>query len=86
MTAITSKTFTPTSLSGFPHGAALLASLTELIVRPLSLLLKAIRIQRDAGLGDAESVRHYARQFERTDPGFAADLYAAADRGERQRN
>jgi hypothetical protein len=32
---------------------------------------------------EAESLRAYARGFERTDRGFASDLYAAADRHER---
>jgi hypothetical protein len=33
---------------------------------------------------DAEEVRALARSWERTDPGFAADLYAAAARHESQ--
>lgn len=32
---------------------------------------------------EAENLRVYARSFESTDRGFAADLYAAADRHER---
>jgi adenylosuccinate lyase len=36
----------------------------------------------DAG-GDAASVRALADSYQRSDPGFARDLYAAADRHER---
>ena len=33
---------------------------------------------------DAEALRHYASSFRESDPGFAADLYAAADRHDAQ--
>jgi hypothetical protein len=54
-------------------GAALLSATQREIVirRPLTVF------------EEAESLRAYARGFEQTDRGFAADLYAAADRHER---
>jgi hypothetical protein len=82
MTAITSKTFTTAPFPTFPHATALLDGFTDFVVRPLSRLFNLLRDQHGAGFGDAEALRRYARQFERTDPGFASDLYAAAARYE----
>ena len=50
-------------------------------------LLSSLRHQNAArrpqtAYDEAESLRAYAQTFEKTDRGFAADLYAAADRHE----
>ena len=59
-------------------GAAVPATLANLLGRdrtaPASLLDKAAL--------EAQAVREMARSYARTDPSFAADLYAAADRHE----
>lgn len=82
MTTLTSKTFTAAPFPSFPNGAAVLSGLVDVIVRPLARLVTRLTTPRSEEFPDAESVRDYARQFERTDPGFASDLYAAASRSE----
>lgn len=46
-------------------------------------LRRPVRNQRRLSLvEEANELRSYAEQFQRNDPNFAADLYAAADRHE----
>ena len=86
MTSITLNSQTSSPASKPSVGTAL----HELAVagRHLSVaLLSSLRRPGVAGrqptaFDDAESLRRYAQTFEKTDRGFAADLYAAADRHE----
>jgi hypothetical protein len=84
MTAITSQTFHPApalSLQGafntVFYGARAAA---QLIARAFAAGNAPAR--RQDRTGEAEEVRSMARAWEKTDPGFAADLYAAAARHE----
>ena len=87
MTSITLNSQTSSPASKPSVGTAL----HELAVagRHLSVaLLSTLRRQSVArrpqsAFDEAESLRRYAQTFEKTDRGFAADLYAAADRHER---
>ena len=47
-----------------------------------SLRRPGVAGRQPTAFDDAESLRRYAQTFEKTDRGFAADLYAAADRHE----
>jgi hypothetical protein len=65
-----------------PRGAAWAAALFSVVLQRLSPALRATaevraRVQRGR---DAAALRRYAAEVGRTDPAFAADLYAAADR------
>jgi hypothetical protein len=64
-----------------------LAAFAKLVPLALRLPLKAIQPSRapDAGESasiEAQKVRQMAHTYAKTDPGFAADLYAAAARHE----
>lgn len=48
-----------------------------------ALRRKSVARRPQTAFEEAESLRAYAHSFEKTDRGFAADLYAAADRHER---
>ena len=66
------------SLPRAPRGAQLFALLfdaTERLVRRIDAARAA-----HTSASEAEQVRRFARSLQDTDPGFAADLYAAADR------
>jgi hypothetical protein len=86
MTSITLNTQTPATATQPSIGAAL----SELMVagRHLSVaLLSTLRrpsaaSRRLSVLEEAESLRAYAHSYVKTDPGFAQDLFAAADRHE----
>ena len=86
MTSITLNSQTPLLAAKPSIGAAL----QELAVagRHLSIaMLSALRRRHAARrpqtvFEEAESLRDYAQQFQKSDPGFAADLFAAADRHE----
>ena len=89
MTAITSRTFTHGPSLSIPRGASAAAAVFlaggRLLRRMLSSQAKAGRdgattIGRHAR--EAQEVRAIAQRWERSDPGFAADLYAAASRHE----
>lgn len=56
------------------HALALLARLTSGASSPLSAA--------QAAAAEAQNVRNLAHSYAKTDPGFAADLYAAAARHE----
>ena len=84
MAAITSQTFHPTPVLSIPRGArvaaeafySLLSGLTRLSARAVTAPVRGTRRT------EAEQVRELARRYQQTDPGFAADLYAAAARHE----
>ncbi len=61
-----------------PRGAKLV-SLIHNTIANLAARREARKAASVAAL-EAEEVRRYARDVERHDPGFAADLFAAADR------
>jgi len=48
--------------------------------------LRATFTDRAACVADAAAVRALADSVRKSDPGFASDLYAAADRHERERD
>jgi hypothetical protein len=87
MTAITSQTFHHAPAFTVPRGARVVA---ELFIAAARLLARAFSAAPSAAsslrsrAAEAEDVRRLARTWERTDPGFAADLYAAAARHEGQ--
>ncbi|HEY9023318.1 MAG TPA: hypothetical protein VIO33_11665 [Burkholderiaceae bacterium] len=58
-------------------GAAVPATLGNLLRREAPQISEADKIGREA-----EAVREMARSYAKTDPGFAADLFAAAARHE----
>jgi hypothetical protein len=66
------------SLPRAPRGAQLMALLYDAIERALRRI-EARRAARTRA-AEADSVRRYARSVQDSDPSFAADLYAAADR------
>ncbi|MCB1998040.1 MAG: hypothetical protein H6933_18470 [Burkholderiaceae bacterium] len=75
---------TPTTLNvvGMPHaaeprGARWAAALWHAVASFLGAAPKALSRAQEAA-----EVREMARHLQATDPGFAADLYAAADRHE----
>lgn len=65
-----------------PRGARVAA---EVFARLLSVLRtsKAAEVDVPARVREASQVRELAWRIRATDPGFAADLYAAADRHEK---
>lgn len=85
MTAITSKTFSYEPALSVPRGARALAEVFLSAGRLISGLFtyQAPRSERM----NAEDVRRLAASVQHSDPGFAADLYAALARydGERDR-
>jgi hypothetical protein len=84
MTAITSKTFTHAPVLDIPRGARVAADVFTAALRLASGLFRAstsARVRRTRA-DEAADVREMASRWERTDPGFAADLYAAAARHE----
>ncbi|HSI47833.1 MAG TPA: hypothetical protein VLA61_06165 [Ideonella sp.] len=84
MSAITSQTFNHGPALNIPRGAQLGADLFFAAGRLLSRLIKgdARPAAQMSRLAEADQVRELARHWERTDPGFAADLRAAAARHE----
>lgn len=80
MTAITSQTFH--FEPALPRFARALVEVLHAGTRLLAALWSATADTPADLAGDAERVRAMARAWEKTDPGFAADLYAAAGRHE----
>lgn len=83
-----SQSFKPARPVGFGTVISALAAAT---IRMPVALLNALRrpqatVRRPSHLDEANELRAYANQFLRNDPGFAADLYAAADRHELSAN
>jgi hypothetical protein len=67
-----------------PQAAASLRPWQRGWQRWLSRLTQSKASAQDTRFTDARAVRELARTVHSTDPGFAADLYAAADRHEQQ--
>ena len=83
MTAITSKTFQHAPVLGIPRGARVAAEVFIAGARLLTRLLSTTPARAPRGrAAEAAEVRAMAHGWEATDPGFAADLYAAAARHE----
>jgi hypothetical protein len=66
------------SLPRAPRGAQLVAMAYDALER-LVRGIEARRAERARAV-EAEQVRRFARSLQDSDPGFAADLFAAADR------
>ena len=84
MTAITSKTFTTGPALSIPRGARVAGEVFTAFLRLMSGVLRASTrvMSRRSRADEAAEVRELAARWQRTDPGFAADLYAAAARHE----
>jgi hypothetical protein len=78
MNTTTTLTSVVASLPRAPRGAQLFAMLFDAVER-LARRIDAARTANSRA-AEAEQVRRFARSLQDTDPGFAADLYAAADR------
>jgi len=86
MTAITSHTFRPTfNPDSIPRGARVAGELFTGLVRWWQTPRAATsrELPRSA---DVASVRELAYRMQDSDPGFSADLYAAAARHETERD
>ncbi|HWP19065.1 MAG TPA: hypothetical protein VNO84_08045 [Burkholderiaceae bacterium] len=66
--------------AGAPRGAAFLGALAARVLKAVSGLAQSLR-RRDP-YADRQALFDLARSYERTQPGFAADLRAAALRYE----
>ncbi|MBN8489212.1 MAG: hypothetical protein J0M20_15990 [Burkholderiales bacterium] len=84
MAAITSQTFHPAPTLGVPRGARIAATAFLALLSGLSrhLAHQVTAPRQRTRMDDAAEVREMARHWEHSDPGFAADLYAAAARHE----
>jgi hypothetical protein len=86
MTSITLTTQTPATAAQPSIGAALrelMVAGRHLSVALLSTLRRPSAASRRLNVfEEAESLRAYAQGYLNTDPGFAQDLFAAADRHE----
>jgi cob(I)alamin adenosyltransferase len=77
MTTLTTVHLAPVAM---PRGAIWAADAVVSVYR-WATALRARWAERQAGrFSDAEALRQYAMQFINSDPGLAADLFAAADR------
>jgi hypothetical protein len=65
-----------------PRGARWAAVAFLRLIEALDLSRVSATARRHSRVEEAESVRAMARSLEATEPGFAADLYAAANRHE----
>jgi hypothetical protein len=79
------------STLGIEHGRALAPDVADParpwqrgLQRWLGRLMRHKASAKDSVADDARAVRELARTVHGTDPAFAADLYAAADRHEQQ--
>jgi TRAP-type C4-dicarboxylate transport system permease small subunit len=82
MTAITSKTFHHAPALNIPRGARVAAHAFAGFLRLLAHLFTVAPAARRSRGEEAGEVREMARRWQQSDPGFAADLYAAAARHE----
>jgi hypothetical protein len=84
MTAITSQTFHATPALSIPRGARVAATAFLALLAGVSRHLhqQVTAPRRRSRTDEAAEVREMARHWEHSDPGFAADLYAAAARHE----
>ncbi len=67
-----------------PRGARWAAAAFLRLIDALDFSRTSAATQRASRAEEAESVRAMARSVEASEPGFAADLYAAANRHEAQ--
>ena len=84
MAAITSQTFHLQPVLDVPRGARAAAAVFLAGARLLRRLLQGAQatMTERSRAEDVERVRALAGRYAKTDPGFAADLYAAAARHE----
>ena len=68
--------------TGQRRAAFALYALFVALYRLLAGMLRAATERKPGGLPDVQAVRDLARRHQASDPGFAADLLAAADRHE----
>lgn len=64
------------------HALAALVSLLPMTLRPAGAHAAPLLTVSEAASLEAQKVRELAYSYSKTDPGFAADLYAAASRHE----
>jgi hypothetical protein len=82
MTTITSHTFRPTfSFDAVPRGSRVAAELFTRLMRWLETP-RAARSRELPPTADVAAVRELAYRLQDSDPGFSADLFAAAARHE----
>jgi hypothetical protein len=77
MTTLTTMHTAPVAT---PRGAEWAAEAVLRLQRLFSQLRARWSARAAGRVGEAEALRQYAMQFRDSDPGFAADLFAAADR------
>lgn len=75
-----SMTFGRQARLTMPRGAVLFANLAFALINGARRVDRWLLSRRPDGPTTPEEVMAYARQFEKTDPGYAADLRAAAMR------
>jgi len=85
---MTTITVHPPAPVAEPRGAALAARLFMRLLEGLESIgraraMAALSRMEATRVSEASRLRLFAQQWERQDPRFAADLYAAADRHER---
>lgn len=76
---MTTTTVLSVRTPAMPRGARVAA---QLFVRALGWMTKPVVEQVPTRFQEAAAVRELAYRVQSTDPGFAADLFAAADRHE----
>lgn len=81
MSAVTTVQVAPVAV---PRGAVWAAQAAVAVVDALHRLFTRRAAMPRSPAEEAEALRRYAMSFRTTDPGFAADLMAAADRHELQ--
>jgi len=78
---MTTVTVNPVSKTQAPRGAVWAARVASALLRAVAQWM-APRAAAAAPIADVAQVRALARMHLNSDPGFAADLFAAADRHE----
>jgi hypothetical protein len=82
MTAITSQTFHHGHSLSLGHTVRQISAVLQSGWRLLSRSLASTTAKVRSRAAEAAEVRALAQRWQKTDPGFAADLYAAAARHE----
>jgi hypothetical protein len=82
MTAITSQTFQHGHGLSLSHTARQIADVATSAWRLLARSLVSTTTRVRSHAAEAAEVRALAQRWQKTDPGFASDLYAAAARHE----
>lgn len=67
-----------------PRGSRLAAAAFVALLRGVSALMQRVPAQARTRAQEARAVRAMATEWQHSDPRFAADLFAAADRHESQ--